>query len=236
MLRHMAATVNHRHRPGAEALRLGGHRGDRQPAGLHRLRHADAGRFGAAAAAAGRALRGHPPIGYRLRAARGGGRRDVRQPGRAFGAAARAGARHSADDAGIACPAGASTPPTIKKSVVGRGMRGEVQVQAMIRGTLLQADTKSADAADALVIAICHAHHASSAGSRPAHDRQAQRIDRRTATIASISMRGWSRSPCSTKTPQALPQGTVVVQLDGGPRGADPAHGFATEASGLVHP
>lgn len=47
----------------------------------------------------------------------------------------------------------------IKKSVVGAGHADKVQVQAMIRVLLPQADTKSADAADALAIAICHAHH-----------------------------------------------------------------------------
>lgn len=47
----------------------------------------------------------------------------------------------------------------IKKSLVGAGHADKVQVQAMIRILLPQADTKSADAADALAIAICHAHH-----------------------------------------------------------------------------
>lgn len=48
----------------------------------------------------------------------------------------------------------------VKKSVVGAGHADKVQVQAMIRILLPQADTgASADAADALAIAICHAHH-----------------------------------------------------------------------------
>jgi crossover junction endodeoxyribonuclease RuvC len=47
----------------------------------------------------------------------------------------------------------------IKKSVVGAGHADKVQVQAMVKILLPQADAKSADAADALAIAICHAHH-----------------------------------------------------------------------------
>jgi crossover junction endodeoxyribonuclease RuvC len=48
----------------------------------------------------------------------------------------------------------------VKKSVVGAGHAEKEQVQAMVRIILPQADFgKSADAADALAIAICHAHH-----------------------------------------------------------------------------
>ena len=47
----------------------------------------------------------------------------------------------------------------IKKAVVGAGHAEKEQVQAMVRILLPQADTRSADAADALAIAICHAHH-----------------------------------------------------------------------------
>jgi crossover junction endodeoxyribonuclease RuvC len=47
----------------------------------------------------------------------------------------------------------------IKKSVVGAGHADKVQVQAMVKILLPQADVTSADAADALAIAICHAHH-----------------------------------------------------------------------------
>ena len=49
----------------------------------------------------------------------------------------------------------------IKKSVVGAGHADKTQVQAMIRILLPQADVKGADEADALAIAICHAHHRS---------------------------------------------------------------------------
>jgi crossover junction endodeoxyribonuclease RuvC len=46
----------------------------------------------------------------------------------------------------------------VKKTVVGVGHAEKEQVQAMIRMLLPKADPKSADAADALAIAITHAH------------------------------------------------------------------------------
>ena len=47
----------------------------------------------------------------------------------------------------------------VKKTVVGVGHADKKQVQAMIRVLLPKAETSSADAADALAVAICHAHH-----------------------------------------------------------------------------
>jgi crossover junction endodeoxyribonuclease RuvC len=47
----------------------------------------------------------------------------------------------------------------IKKSVVGRGHAEKAQVQAMIRALLATSGEQPADAADALAVAICHAHH-----------------------------------------------------------------------------
>ena len=47
----------------------------------------------------------------------------------------------------------------IKKSVVGAGHADKNQIQMMVKILLPKADFKSADAADALAIAICHAHH-----------------------------------------------------------------------------
>jgi crossover junction endodeoxyribonuclease RuvC len=47
----------------------------------------------------------------------------------------------------------------VKKTVVGVGHADKKQVQAMIRVLLPKAVTTSADAADALAIAICHAQH-----------------------------------------------------------------------------
>jgi crossover junction endodeoxyribonuclease RuvC len=47
----------------------------------------------------------------------------------------------------------------VKKSVVGTGHADKDQIQLMVRTLLPTADFKGADAADALAIAICHAHH-----------------------------------------------------------------------------
>lgn len=48
---------------------------------------------------------------------------------------------------------------TIKKAVVGAGHAGKDQIQHMVKLLLPTAQFDSADAADALAIAICHAHH-----------------------------------------------------------------------------
>ncbi|KPF73105.1 crossover junction endodeoxyribonuclease RuvC [Bosea sp. AAP35] len=47
----------------------------------------------------------------------------------------------------------------VKKTVVGVGHADKKQVQMMIRVLLPKAETRSADAADALAVAICHAQH-----------------------------------------------------------------------------
>jgi len=50
----------------------------------------------------------------------------------------------------------------IKKSLVGAGHAGKQQVAMMVRTLLPGADFGRADAADALAVAICHAHHRTS--------------------------------------------------------------------------
>ncbi len=52
---------------------------------------------------------------------------------------------------------------TIKKSVVGKGHAEKSQVAAMVRVLLPASGEQAADAADALAVAICHAHHRSAA-------------------------------------------------------------------------
>lgn len=47
----------------------------------------------------------------------------------------------------------------VKKSVVGQGHADKAQVQAMIRVLLPACGAPAQDAADALAVAICHAHH-----------------------------------------------------------------------------
>lgn len=57
------------------------------------------------------------------------------------------------------------TPNLIKKSVVGAGHAAKEQVQMMVRTLLPGVDITNADAADALAVAICHAHHRESAAA-----------------------------------------------------------------------
>jgi crossover junction endodeoxyribonuclease RuvC len=51
----------------------------------------------------------------------------------------------------------------VKKSVVGAGHAEKSQVQMMVRRLLPGCTVEAADAADALAVAICHAHHAQTA-------------------------------------------------------------------------
>lgn len=54
-------------------------------------------------------------------------------------------------------------PATIKKAVVGTGSADKAQVHAMVRILLPGCAPATPDAADALAVAICHAHHLASA-------------------------------------------------------------------------
>lgn len=73
-------------------------------------------------------------------------------------------------------PVAEYTALQIKQSVVGHGKAAKEQVQAMVVRLLHLAGTPSADAADALACAICHAHGAhlgklSTQGLRMRHGR-----------------------------------------------------------------
>ena len=59
---------------------------------------------------------------------------------------------------------GEYAPNAVKKTVVGVGHAAKVQVDHMVRIHLPGVQIAGADAADALAIAICHAHHLQSAG------------------------------------------------------------------------
>jgi crossover junction endodeoxyribonuclease RuvC len=59
---------------------------------------------------------------------------------------------------------GEYAPNAVKKTVVGVGHAAKVQVDHMVRLHLPGVEIAGADAADALAIAICHAHHLQSAG------------------------------------------------------------------------
>jgi len=54
-------------------------------------------------------------------------------------------------------------PNVVKKTVVGAGHGEKMQIRMMVGVLLPKADPQSEDAADALAIAVCHAHHRTSA-------------------------------------------------------------------------
>ncbi|MEE9388604.1 MAG: crossover junction endodeoxyribonuclease RuvC [Paracoccaceae bacterium] len=70
-------------------------------------------------------------------------------------------------------PVGEYAPNTVKKAVVGVGHADKRQVEHMVRLQLPGVDIAGPDAADALAIAICHSHHAQSAGRLEAALRRA---------------------------------------------------------------
>jgi crossover junction endodeoxyribonuclease RuvC len=55
------------------------------------------------------------------------------------------------------------SPNTVKKAIVGVGHAGKEQIHAMVSMLLPGVNIDSADSADALAVAICHAHHAQTA-------------------------------------------------------------------------
>jgi crossover junction endodeoxyribonuclease RuvC len=72
-------------------------------------------------------------------------------------------------------PVAEYSPNLVKKSVVGAGHADKTQVQMMVRRLLPGALATKADAADALAVAICHAHFAATNRSMA---RVAMRIGR----------------------------------------------------------
>ena len=68
---------------------------------------------------------------------------------------------------------GEYAPNAVKKTVVGVGHAAKVQIDHMVRLHLPGVDIAGPDAADALAVAICHAHHLQSAGRLDAALRRA---------------------------------------------------------------
>lgn len=63
------------------------------------------------------------------------------------------------------------SPNLIKKTLVGVGHADKGQVQMMVRTLLPGAVIENSDAADALAVAVCHAHHRDSVQTRLAVGR-----------------------------------------------------------------
>jgi crossover junction endodeoxyribonuclease RuvC len=56
-------------------------------------------------------------------------------------------------------PVAEYAPNLVKKTIVGAGHSEKAQIRMMVGVLLPKADPQSDDAADALAIAVCHAHH-----------------------------------------------------------------------------
>ena len=63
-------------------------------------------------------------------------------------------------------PVAEYAPNTVKKAVIGVGHGGKEQIKLMVAMLMPKATYDSDDAADAIAIAICHAHHRGGAGAR----------------------------------------------------------------------
>ena len=59
----------------------------------------------------------------------------------------------------LGIPVAEYLPNLVKKTVVGSGHAAKEQIQMMVKTLLPGCEIKTADAADALAIAVCHAHH-----------------------------------------------------------------------------
>jgi len=65
-------------------------------------------------------------------------------------------------------PVAEYAPNLVKKTIVGAGHCEKVQIRMMVKVLLPKADPQSDDAADALAIAVTHAHHRQSVALRMA--------------------------------------------------------------------
>jgi crossover junction endodeoxyribonuclease RuvC len=65
-------------------------------------------------------------------------------------------------------PVAEYAPNLVKKTIVGAGHCEKVQIRMMVKVLLPKADPQSDDAADALAIAVTHAHHRQSLALRMA--------------------------------------------------------------------
>ena len=66
-------------------------------------------------------------------------------------------------------PVAEYAPNLVKKTIVGAGHSEKVQIRMMVKVLLPKADPQSHDAADALAIAVTHAHHRQSADAQDEH-------------------------------------------------------------------
>ena len=102
-------------------------------------------------------------------------------------------------------------PNQVKKTVVGAGHADKNQIAVMLKILLPKAEPKSADAADALAIAITHAHHrrergAAAQGGQPMIGKLKGLIDSYGEDYVILDVGGVGyQVHCSSRTLQALP-------------------------------
>jgi len=85
---------------------------------------------------------------------------------------------------------GEYAPNAVKKTVVGVGHAAKAQVDHMVRIHLPGVQIEGPDAADALAIAICHAHHLQSAGRLQAALTKASGVRATGARVAGARVAG----------------------------------------------
>ena len=83
-------------------------------------------------------------------------------------------------------------PMIVKKSVVGSGHAAKEQVQTMVAHLLPGVEIANADAADALAVAICHSHHATTdrRWQQTAHREPAAGVGTAAVGTAKVSVAG----------------------------------------------
>ncbi len=90
------------------------------------------------------------------------------------GAAIKLGQARGAAIVALRIPVAEYSARQVKQSVVGYGAAKKEQVQHMVRILLKLAETPEADAADALAVALCHAHTRNTVGMTYARPKRAR--------------------------------------------------------------
>jgi crossover junction endodeoxyribonuclease RuvC len=158
-MREMSVAAHPGHRPGPAGDRLWRHRTAWQAAGLCGQRLHQVGDKESLPERIKTLFAGISEVIATYAAESGGGGKSLRQRQSAIHPAARPGPRRGDQRAG-ACdlPVAEYTALQVKQAVVGHGKAAKEQVQHMVIRPAQPAGAPSADAADALACAICHAH------------------------------------------------------------------------------
>ena len=114
-------------------------------------------------------------------------------------------------------PVAEYAPNLVKKSIVGAGRGEKGQVRMMVKVLLPKANPATEDAADALAVAITHAHHRAAPilGSRRGDSEMAEKVDwEKTRTNR------WSKAPAPPEWDSA-----IAADLNGGTNTPRNKHG-----------